>query len=181
MQKGDAQDGEPFGVQYHPRGAQPMPLVIEGFEDEVEAVAAVLSSIQWHILLSPQRPMQTLETLPEKWMGSMEERGCILLMDVRRHPPGWRQPLTRIETGLEMSGTLLLVLAESGDDFTCGDGICHSNRWRFSGSITPDGIGVLVKSVFRAFSAWTEMRVNPSSTPKISSFKASPPAHAERD
>jgi hypothetical protein len=158
-----------------------MPLIIEGFLGEVEEVIAVLSSIRWSLLLSPEQAAPTLEPLSGKGREDREDGGCILLMDVRQHPPGWRQPLTRIKTGSESTGPLLLILTDPGDDLTSGNGICQSDRWHFSGSITPDGIGVLIKSVFQAFAAWTEMRVNPSSTPKISSFKASPPAHAERD
>jgi hypothetical protein len=133
------------------------------------------------MLLSPEQAARTLEPLSGKWGETLQDGGSILLMDVRRHPPGWRQPLTRIETGSESTGTLLLILADPGDDLTSGNRICHSDRWRFSGSITPDRIAVLVKSVFQAFVAWTELPANPSATLKMSSFRTSPPARAEKD
>jgi hypothetical protein len=181
MQKRNAGEGDPAGNPLPSRGTQPLPMIIDGFHGTVEEVAAVLESLRWHTRDSWGPAAQALETPPEKSMESMKTEGCILLMDVRRHPFGWRHPLTRIETALETSGTLLLILADSGDDLTTGSRICQSDRWRFSGSITADGIGVLVKSVFKAISAGTESPANPGSNLKISNFRVSPPAHAERD
>jgi hypothetical protein len=100
---------------------------------------------------------------------------------MRRRFSGSRQPLTRIEVDSDSFGALTLILTDSGEDFMAGGEIRRADRWYFRGPIVPDGLGVLIKSVFQLWAAPMGAPANPSSTLRMSRSGASAVAYAERE
>jgi hypothetical protein len=75
----------------------------------------------------------------------------------------------------------MLILTDSGEDFMIGSEIRHTDRWHFSGSITPAGLGVLVQSVCKTWMTGLELPAEPSPKVMVNTSRTSAAAYAERD
>jgi len=180
VRKEEAQDWHPVENHRPALGTQPAPLIVEGFQGDVADLVAVLSSIGWPSQGISELAGNAIESRSVKSEEQAVDPICILLVDMRRSNPGLRQPLTRIETDSASSGTLVLILTDSGDDFRVGSEIRHTDRWHFRGQITLAGLGVLVESVYKLWITMVASPANSNATLRTSGPKASAVAFRER-
>jgi hypothetical protein len=182
IRKREAEEGQPIEIWLLWPGTQSPLMIVEGFEGDTANLFQVLSSIGWPLQTSAQLAGGGMpEVLREKSQGAVPAEICVLLVDMRRRSSEYHRRLIRIETKSNSSGTITLILTDSGEDFMAGKEIPQTDRWHLSGLITPSGFGVLVKSVIQIWTAQTETPVKPSSSSKISSPTASAIAYAERE
>ena len=178
--KSNVHEGRP-GKPLSGAGIQPPPMLIEGFEGDVEELIRVLSSIGRRSKIKSESAARTSETILRKSDGPLEDGICILLVDMRRRFSGSRQPLTRMEVDSDAIGTLTLILTDSGEDFKASGEIRRADRWQFRGPIVPEGLAALIKSVFQICAAPREQQTRPGSTLTMSSSSVSAVACAERE
>jgi hypothetical protein len=105
----------------------------------------------------------------------------ILLIDARRHNSGSRQTLTQIETDSPSSCTLAIVLTDPGEDFRTFGAARRPDHWHFAGSITSEGLGVLIPSVFRIGRASRQTPSKLSVTPQTRTSESPTVVGAEGD
>jgi hypothetical protein len=182
IRKREAEDGRPIEIWLLWPGTQSPLMIVEGFEGDTANLFQVLSSIGWPLQSNAQLAGGGMpEILREKSQGTVPAEICLLLVDMRRRCSEYHRRLIRIETKSNSSGTVTLILTDSGEDFIAGREILRTDRWHLSGLITPSGLGVLVKSVIQIWTAQMETPVKPSSTSKMNSPTASAIAYAERE
>lgn len=181
IRRRNIEKGHPQDAHFMWDGGQPPPLIIEGFRGEVGDLVEVLSSIDWGSHGGPQSATEAADSLHVPGKRPQKDGICILLVDMRRGESRGRQSLTRIETDSALTGTLALILTESGENLELGSENLRKDRWLFSGSITPVDLGVLIKSVHEIWIAGMEMPANAGSSLKIQATKARAIAHAERN
>jgi hypothetical protein len=177
----DAEKSQPVENRFVGQGIHPPPLLIEGFDGEVRDLVQVLSSIGSSSHSGTGPADERTESVPDRGGAPAEDGICILLVDMRRRNSVSGQPLTRIESDPISNATLVLILADSGQDFMVGSEIRHTDRWHFSGAITPAGIGGLVQSVRNIWTSGIEPPAESSSTVKVSGSGASAVAYAGRE
>jgi hypothetical protein len=179
--KSNVHEGRPVTPHSSGPGIQPPPMLIEGFEGDVEDLITGLSSIGRRSKISSESAARTSETMREKSDGPLEGGICILLVDMRRRFAGSRQPLTRMEVDSDANGTLTLILTDSGEDFVASGEIRRADRWQFRGPIVPEGLAALIKSVFQICATPREQQARPGSTLTMNSSSVSAVACAERE
>ncbi len=173
LAKRDVEKGRP-DKDRRADSTQPPLLIVEGVRGVVEELAAALSRIDGCSRGGDPRDGE-IESLAEK-----DADPCLLLVDMRRPESGRRQPVIRIETDAISNGTLAVILTEAGEQVSALSENRNFEQWHIGGSMTPHGLGILIRSACEIWSGRTETRSKAGSSCATSDQEAPATSYAGR-